>query len=282
MHRTYPTAIAIIAASAFAAHAETALKVMTFNIRWAEAEDGANNWSHRRTILTDAVRAYAPDVVGTQECLEFQAEFIAQTLPEYRWIGVGCAADGTDEMPAIFYRKAILSPIETGVFWLSETPEVPGSKSWETRCIRMATWARFRHIPTDTTFYYFNTHLDHKSEEARANGAKLLVKRAAKLAGDFPVIVTGDFNAPAGTSEPWRIFTDKGYKDAWLEAGKRIGPEGTFGRFGAPREGDTNRIDWILLRGHFQAADCETVLYNEDGWYPSDHYPVVANLILTP
>lgn len=267
---------------ALSACAETPLTIMTFNVRFGTALDGENAWPHRKGILADTIKQCAPDLFGTQECLESQAEFIAETLPDYRWIGLGREANAKGEMSAIFYKKDVLSPIESGNFWVSETPEVPGSKSWNTSCTRMVTWAHFRHVPSNTFFYYFNTHLDHKSEEARQQGAKLLLQRAAAVAGDHPVIITGDFNAFAGEAEAWRILTQGGFTDAWVAAEKKVGPELTFGTFAAPKEGAKGRIDWILFKGPVKATECETVLYNDKGRYPSDHYPVVAKLLLNP
>ncbi len=257
------------------------LKVMSFNLRYATASDGENSWPHRKDILIEAIRAQHPDVLGTQECLDVQAEYIEQKLPEYHWIGMGREKDGQGEMAAVFYRKAVLSPIETGNFWLSETPDVPGTKSWGSSCTRMATWVRFRHIASNTFFYYFNTHFDHASESAREHAAQVLLDRANALQGNPPVIVTGDFNANAENAAAYTTLIEGGFKDAWLAAAKREGPEITFGDFAAPPAGAKGRIDWILMRGPLKVERCETVLYKRDGHYPSDHYPVVAELFLT-
>ena len=265
---------------ALGACAASTVTVMSFNLRYGTAKDGDNSWPNRKTVLTDAIRQCAPDILGTQECLDFQAEFIAQALPEYRWIGIGREPDATGEMSAIFYKKDLLSPIATGNFWLSETPEVPGSRSWNTGCTRMVTWARFRHLPTNAFFYCFNTHFDNSSEEARQHSATLLLERATTMAGELPIIITGDFNAAAEETPAWHTFVDGGFTDAWLAAAKRTGPEMTSGRFAPPREGEKERIDWILFRGAIKCSECETVLYNEQDRYPSDHYPVLTRLAL--
>jgi len=267
---------------ALGACAESTLTVMSFNVRYGTAGDGANAWPHRKTILTDTIRKFAPDVLGTQECLDFQADFIAQTLPEYRWIGIGRERDGKGEMAAVFYKKDLLCPIETGNFWLSETPDVPGSRSWNTECTRMVTWARFRHLPSGASFCFFDTHFDHASEEARQQSAALLARRAAALAGVLPIVIAGDFNAAAEETESWRILAQAGFTDAWVAAERKNGPEITFGDFAAPRAGEKGRIDWVLFRGPLKGAECETVLYNDKGRYPSDHFPVVARLVLSP
>ena len=263
-----------------AACAEPELSVMSFNLRYAAARDGANSWRYRKDTLVNTIKHYEPDVMGVQECLASQSEYIARALPKYHWFGVAREANGKGEFSAVFYKKGVLSPIETGNFWISETPDTPGSQSWGTACTRMATWARFRHIKSNRFFYFFNTHLDHVSSEARQEGAKLLVERIGKTAHGHPTVLTGDFNAQAETSAPWQILVEGGMADAWLSVAERAGPETTVSNFGSFTDLPGHRIDWILTRGQFEVRYCETVLYNESGRYPSDHFPVFARLVL--
>lgn len=262
------------------AAADTALTVMSFNLRYATADDGENAWPHRKDILVRAIERAAPDIIGVQECLGIQAAYIAEKLPEYHWIGIGREDDGGGEMSAIFYRKGKLNPISSDHFWLSETPDVPGSKSWNTACTRMATHVRFWHRETHTFFDCYNTHMDHVSEEARQNGARLIVSRTNLLPRESPAIVTGDFNADAERSVPWQLFADAGFQDAWRVAAERVGPEVTSAGFGPPPSGENSRIDWVLVRGPIRVERCETVVYEENGRYPSDHYPVVARIVI--
>ena len=271
-------AAAFVLILASTASAEVSLSVMTFNVRFGTANDGDNSWEQRKDTVVNTVKEYAPDVVGAQECLDFQAEYIADKLPEYRWFGVGREADGTGEMMAVLYKHTVINPLELGNFWLSETPDVPGSKSWATACTRMVTWARFHHHASKSAFYLFNTHFDHRSEAARVGAAHLLPKRLNLLAGDAPAIVTGDFNAAAENSEPWKVMTQGGLSDAWLAAKKQVGCTMTFGGYNAPKPEGGSRIDWVLTHGPVTVDHCETVLYNEDGRFPSDHYPVFAKV----
>jgi endonuclease/exonuclease/phosphatase family metal-dependent hydrolase len=280
MNWRLPWMTVVALACAYSAWGETPLTVMTFNLRYGLAMDGDNAWPHRRDILVDTIRKCDPDILGTQECLDFQAEYIAEKLPEYRWIGVGRDADGRGEMTAVFYRKKSLMPVESGFLWLSETPEVPGSVSWDTSLTRMATWVRFRQLEKGVVFQYFNTHFDHKGEEARQQSALLLSARIGQLPPEFPAILTGDFNAAAETSAPYKVFMDKGFKDAWTATANRQGPDTTWCGFSAPDPKAHSRIDWILYRGAVEAISCETVVYTENGHYPSDHFPVVAHLQL--
>ncbi|NIA15413.1 MAG: endonuclease [Nitrospiraceae bacterium] len=265
---------------ATAALADLPLDVMSFNIRYGTANDGENAWRHRRDTVIRTIRKYDPDVFGTQECLEFQAQYMAQNLPRYRWIGVGRDADGHGETTAVFYKAKDLIPIESGHFWLSETPGVPGSVSWDSSLTRMVTWVRFHHPKTGTFFHFFNTHFDHVGAEARANSATLVAERIGALGPDAAVILTGDFNARGEASAPWGNLVKGGLRDAWISAEKRVGPVGTFGGWKNPDPANDSRIDWILFRGPVTAQYCETVTYNEKGRYPSDHYPVFARLAI--
>ncbi|HOZ46688.1 MAG TPA: endonuclease/exonuclease/phosphatase family protein [Candidatus Hydrogenedentes bacterium] len=256
------------------------LNVMSFNLRYGLAQDGENSWLHRKDILVNAIREYEPDLLGTQECLEFQADYLAENLADYRWFGMGRDGDRISEQMAVFYRKDVLCPLRSGHFWLSETPDVVGSRSWNTACTRMVTWAEFFNLKTRQRFFYFNTHFDHVSEAARQASARLLLERVNQTAGEVPCIVTGDFNSVGGASEPWRILTDGGLRDSWMVAEERIGPSHTDGVYSAPQPGKDCRIDWILVRGPVAVSRCETVIYNENGRYPSDHYAVFAEMRL--
>lgn len=268
-------------ATALGAFAGTDVTAMSFNIRYGTANDGKDSWEYRREMVVRMIHRYSPTVMGTQECLDFQADYIVRELPEYRWFGVDRDMDTRGERMAVFYRKDTVAPIETGNFWLSETPDVPGSKSWDASCVRMVTWARFYHIKEKRFFYFVNTHLDHRSAEARVEGSLLLAGRTREIVGDDPVIITGDFNENGGTSQPWTNLTHGGFADAWKEADKRVGPSVTNGQFRAPEQGAHSRIDWIMMAGPIKCRRCETVVYSEKGRFPSDHYPVYAEFDFT-
>lgn len=256
------------------------LKVMAFNVRYGTADDGENSWQHRKDILVDTIDEYDPDVIGMQECLKFQADYIAEKLPRYQWLGIGRDKDGGGERVAVLYDVRKLVPINTGHFWLSETPDQPGSKSWDSSLPRITTWVKFYAHEQDRFFYFFNTHFDHRGEDARLQSAKLMTKRITGLAGDTPVVVTGDFNTAAERTEPWGLFTNAEFRDAWLAAEDQKGPAYTFGGWRPIREDVDRRIDWILTRGPVEVALGETVTYNEKGRFPSDHLPVYAELTI--
>ncbi len=266
--------------AAFTASADTTLTVMSFNIRYGTDGHGRNSWGKRRETVANAIKHQQPAVVGLQECIDFQAEYLVAALPEYQWIGMGREADGGHEMTAVLYRKELLSPVETCNFWLSETPDVPGSRSWDSAYERMATQIRFMHRKTGVIFHFVNTHLDSRGKQARLEGAKLIAQHVASVPEDVPVFITADFNALAEHSAPWHLFREAGFSDAWLVAQKQTGPGITFSKFRAPKQDVNARIDWILVRGPVTVQRCETFVYNENGRYPSDHFPIVADITI--
>lgn len=265
-----------------AASADITLQVMSFNIRYGTAMDGDNSWRHRKDIVVDTIRKYSPDLCGLQECLAFQADYIVEQLPEYRWIGVDRDVSGKGEMTAVLYKHKAVSPVASGHFWLSETPDVPASVSWDSSMTRMTTWLHCYHSETKTFFYFYNTHLDHRGKEARKQGISVIANHISELPVDTPVVLTGDFNAVAQNSPPYEVAMNNGFTDSWVAAPEKVGPPITWSGFEAAKDDSDRRIDWVLYRGPVTAIRCETVVYNEEGRYPSDHFPVVATLLISP
>lgn len=255
------------------AAAET-LRVMTFNVRYPAKSDGPDLWDLRKDFLVETIRKHQPDVMGTQELFHLQGEHIVKSLPDYAWFGVSRRGNTEDEHMGVFYRKDRLALVDSGNFWLSETPERPGSQSWEMTLPRMATWGVFESKPSGKRFLLINTHFPHRREDeaARQKCAKLLATRVELYNPAMPVVLTGDFNAPAGGGT-YAILAPL-MKDAWKEAAKKDGPEGTFHGFkGTP--GDA-RIDWIMFRAPWKVASATAITDNRNGRYPSDHFPVLA------
>jgi endonuclease/exonuclease/phosphatase family metal-dependent hydrolase len=181
---------------AVAARPET-LRVMSFNVRYPAKTDGPNVWENRRDLLIATIREKEPDVLGTQELFYEQGQHIIVALPEYTWFGVSRRGGHEDEHMGVFYKPARLRRLSSGNFWLSETPEVPGSMSWNVSLPRMVTWALFEIRSSQHRFYYFNTHFPHRKEdeEARLRCARLIAERIGQLPAGVPVILTGDFTA---------------------------------------------------------------------------------------
>ena len=270
-----------LAAGASTAAAQASVDVMTFNIRTSNGRDGPDAWPQRRTLVAQTIKRFAPQIASLQEALDEQVDYLASALPDYRWLGIDRGLNGgrgLSEYTPIFYRHAELSPIESGNFWLSATPDGPTGTGWRRRVSRIVTWARFHHLATGRQIYVFNTHLTLRRGQAQLDSAKMITQRVAALPADSAVIVTGDFNSVAEESDVWRAVIADGLEDAWVVADERRGPPLTSGRFGPPDGADRGRIDWVLVGGPIGVRSVETVLDNADGRYPSDHYPVVARL----
>lgn len=263
----------LLAATAYA----QPLRVMTFNIRLPIASDGVNDWDARRDLVVQMLRAEDPDVIGTQELFKRQGDELVASLPRFAWLGVDRHGGDEDEHMGVFYRKDRLRVRESGHFWLSDTPEVPGSRTWGNIYPRMVTWARFERLADRATFVLYNTHLPYRDEDepVRIRCAELIQARLDRLPRNERVILTGDFNAPPES----RVHTllSAHLADAWTAASRRSGPEATFHDFtGKPQR----RIDWILFRG-LTATSAKTVTTQRDGRYPSDHFPVIAEFELS-
>ncbi|RYD54902.1 MAG: endonuclease/exonuclease/phosphatase family protein [Sphingomonadales bacterium] len=250
-----------------------ALRVMTFNVRLPIASDGPNAWPHRRALAARTVAAASPDIIGTQELFKEQGDYLVEQLPQYAWIGVGRRGGDGDEHMGLFYRRDRLQLLKSGNFWLSDTPEVPGSMTWGNIYPRLVTWGQFR-TRGGRRFFVFNTHFPYRAEddEARRKCAELLLRRIGSIAGKARVVLTGDFNTTPD-SEVHRLLTAK-LADAWLGNRRPAGPAETFHNFTGKAD---RRIDWILTRG-FKVRRAETITAHEGGLYPSDHFPVIAEL----
>lgn len=257
------------------------LCVMTYNLRYASATP-PNAWPQRRPLMRELITNVAPDIMGTQEGLQTQLQDLASDLPDYDWVGIG-RDDGKvkGEFMAVFYRKARLEALATNHFWLSDTPEIPGSTTWGNSNRRMVTWLKFRDRLTGGEFFLFNTHFDHQIQPAREKSAELVRKRVTELETKLPVILIGDFNAAAEANKAYEILTNGNFfADAWTTATTRHNEGiGTFNDF-KPGIRPGARIDWILTRGAVTVERAETVTFSRDGQFPSDHFPVVAWLKL--
>lgn len=260
------------------------IKVMTWNIRLDTPDDGKNQWLYRRDAMGQVIHKQLPDILGVQEAMDNQMKDLRKRLKGYRSIGVA-RDDGkkAGEYSAIFYNKKKLTPIRCGTFWLSETPDVPGSRGWDAACNRVVTWAEFEHKPSRSHFVMMNTHFDHMGDTARVESAHLIIKKAASLSEKLPVIVTGDFNVTE-KNRAYRILTSAENEvvlsDTRKRAGAEIsGPDFSFTGFN-PEITPTELIDFIFATWDIKVISNTILLFDNTQPYLSDHLPVTAVLEL--
>ncbi len=264
------------------------LNIMTFNIRLATQADGYNYWGNRTDLVRSMIEYHDAEIVGLQEAMRVQLDDLARMLPNYEWYGV-CRTDGTttpdpdNEFSAILYKKDRLERLDGATFWLSETPEIPGSKSWDAAITRIVTWAKFRDKQSGKEFFHFNTHFDHVGAKAREESAKLILTRIAAIAGDAPVVLTGDFNCEP-TDTPYLIITDKKdrrhLQDAlFISKMPHHGPLSTWSGFSFPGV-PGRRIDYIFVNDQISVLKHGILAESWSGRFPSDHLPVLAKMVI--
>jgi len=258
------------------------LKVMTFNLRTGMALDGENSWIYRKEIVRDLLSQERPAVMGTQEGWFFQLQYIRENVPGYEWEGEARLGLGVDEYCAVFYRVEVFELLDTGTFWLSDTPEAPRSVFSENQlCPRIVTWVELQAKADGFHFFEFNTHFDTTDlDEVPQRSAALLVRQIAAIAGEAPVIVTGDFNELVG-SEAYQILTGalvyEGVTGALIDpwVALDLPEEGSSHSFTGVSP-SPSRIDWVLTSADFTPLAGEVSHYEQDGHYPSDHFPVIV------
>lgn len=215
-------------------------------------------------------------MLGTQELLSNQFNDLSGLLTGYQGVGVG-RLDGVEsgEYCAVFFRKDRFTLLDSGTFWLSETPEVVGSLGWDGACERIATWVVLRDRDGRELFF-IDTHLDHVGQVARDEGVSLLMKRIETLSGGRPVILTGDFNSEPGSSVVAHVQKDGVLRDAKAIAAQRSGTDWSFSDFGQIPEAERPLLDYIFVSGDIEAVRYEVLPDTFDGGYVSDHAPVMA------
>lgn len=273
--------ILLFVAVSIRAEAVEPLRVMTFNIRYGTAQDGENEWNKRRDLVFATVHKFDPHVLGLQEALALQIDEIRESVVGYELVGVG-RDDGrrAGEFSCLLVKTDRCVVEDSGTFWLSDTPEKPGSKSWGNDITRISTWALLGDKEGQTRFHVFNTHWDHQSQPSREKSATLLVERvAARQPAKTPFLVMGDFNA--GERNPaFRMLIDSPLelRDSFRILHPDAREVGTFNGFRGQRTGE--KIDAILVSPAWTVVSAE-IDHTADGRrYPSDHFPVTATVEL--
>jgi endonuclease/exonuclease/phosphatase family metal-dependent hydrolase len=255
------------------------LKVGTFNVRWDYPGDGEQRWKYRQEHFSQLLREWSPDLLGLQEPLREQLDDIRGLLPDHEEFGVG-REDGLleGEFCPILFRKDRLQILTSGTFWLSDTPDVPGSRHWGNRIPRICTWARLQDLCTGQSFYLYNTHLDHESQAARERGVALVMDMIKQRPSHDPAILTGDFNAlpdnPAIIS--LKMSVSPVPVDAVFAASPASAEQGTFHGFTGRAKGE--RIDYIFVSPEWRIKDARVLSAGMEPPYPSDHFPVGITL----
>lgn len=257
------------------------LRVMSFNIRYGTANDGANHWDKRKALVAEVIADARPDVLGVQEALYPQIAYLLQVLPGYAMVGVG-RDDGVraGEYSALLYRTDALTVARSDTFWFSDTPDRVASTSWGNTITRICTWAQFTSAD-GRPLYVYNVHLDHQSQPSRERSAALLRARIEARDPKAPVVVTGDFNAGEKNVAVTTMLRGGLLRDTFRVAQPTASPVGTFTGFTLDRI-DGEKIDYIFATPDWDVIEAAIVRTSRDGRYPSDHFPVTATLRLPP
>ncbi len=254
------------------------LRSITYNLRYDNPEDPVV-WADRKEKIADLLLSQDPDIFGVQEALEHQSAELQALLPSYARYSVG-RDDGklAGEQTAIFYQKEKFDLLRKSTFWLSETPEVVASKSWDAAITRICSWGEFREKNSGRKFFVFNTHFDHMGEVARLESMKLIREKISELAGAAPFVLLGDFNFEPAEA-PYSVVKNWGVQDVFLTAETSQSKPCTWTGFQV--EGaECRRIDYIFVSEKFLAKSCSILGDNDGMYFPSDHSPVVTDVVL--
>ncbi len=254
------------------------LTVMSFNIRYGTANDGDNSWPNRDHLVMAVFRERNAQIVGVQEALAFQLDEITAEFPHYAVIGVGRDDGKTKgEYSAILYDTRRFAVDASGTFWLSDTPEIVASTSWGNSITRICTWARLINRDSGEALYVYNAHYDHRSQDSREQSSRLIAQRIANRAHTDPVVLMGDFNA-GETNPAIRTLIESGLNHTYRAVHPDATEVGTFNAFEGTPDGEM--IDHIFTSPTIEIIEADIDRTNDDGRYPSDHYPVWATIEL--
>ena len=249
----------------------------TYNLR-VPCDQPPYDWASRLPRVLASIETDRFDIFGVQEAVKRQLDDVLSATG-FAKVGVGRDdfAEG-GEHSCIVYDPKRFTLLDGGTFALSETPDVAGSKSWNTSCPRIASWGKFKDSATGRDFCYYNTHLDHVSERARVEGIKMVVVHAGKNGGGLPLVLTGDFNAHPD-SETYRVASSLLRDAATVSETAKTGPEATFHAY-HQREVTQKPIDYIFVSDGIQVKSFAVDGRKFCGDWPSDHYPVYAELAM--
>jgi len=239
--------------------------------------DGPNQWDNRKQQVVDLIDEYDLNFIGLQEVLPMQFDYLRRELNQFSWIYRTRETDPSlGEGTPIGYLTSEWDTVWTETFWLSATPEIPGSNTWQAACNRVATWALFTHMHSGDSILVCNTHYDHIAQEAREKSSLLIMSKLEDSGLDCPFILMGDLNA-APNNPSVLTLTDKLY-DPYLDFHASDSVHGTFNGFKGIQKG--NRIDYIFFQGISEVGALDIVRDHVNGQYPSDHFPIFSEFIM--
>jgi len=254
------------------------MRILCCNILKSDAEDGINNWEHRRDLCGGIIGRREPDIVCFQEMRRNQYLDMQKALRRFDAWGLSKTATCPHPINAIFAHSQRFECLPAGGYWLSETPHVAGSASWGSASIRLANWVRFKNIDSDQEFRIINTHLDHVGETARLQQAQMIVEDAFAYPSDYPQILCGDMNAEPESSVI-DLFTAGGWRDTYSALHDRNDADFTYHAFqGHRHQTNQRKIDWIFARGTLKPFHAAIIRECAGDRYPSDHYFVEADV----
>ena len=258
------------------AYAQT-YRIATYNVRYDNKGDSLNPWQQRLPGIVQMINFYDFDIFGAQEVLNNQREDLSKALPGFDYIGIGREdGDKKGEFSPIYFKTDKFKLLQKGTFWLAETTDKP-VKGWDAALPRICSWGQFEDRKTGLRFFMFNTHFDHRGVQARKQSAQLILDKIKSIAGNAPVVLTGDFNVDQFNESYTLLNTSGVMKDAFTTAPIKLATNGTFNSFDITTKTD-RRIDHIFLTAAFEAKRYGILTDTYNGKFPSDHFPVMIEV----
>ncbi len=258
------------------------IQVATYNIR-GPRDSSPNDWNSRFPRMVQTIKENGFDIFGVQEGMKGAMNDLLSELDHFEWFGIGREKKKDGEHCAIFYNTLKFRLIEKGTFWLSDSPNTPGSIAWNAGCPRVCTWGFFEELKTRVRFYFVNTHLDNASALARSQGASAIIMHFLREIELYPFILTGDFNS-SSADQPYLIVQAHGLTDSRIisETDHYGAGDETFHNFKVNRKERTNRtpIDFIFVNKKLRVLTHGTINDFRDGLASSDHFAVTAQIQL--
>ena len=252
------------------------VKVISYNIRYDNPDDGMDIWKNRRSTIVKFISSQSPDFIGLQEVTNTQLMYLNSNLFDYNYVGVGRDDGKTKgEYSPIYFDQSKYELIKSNTFWLSETPDLV-SVGWDASMERICTFGLFESKINGLKLWVFNTHLDHIGNIAKKKSVDLILKKINDLTkkNDY-VIITGDFNLSENSLPIKKL--QKIYNDVLYKVDKKNNFLGTFNNFQL-KSFPKKRIDYIFFNNFKLIRSWHGNVKTRKGRWASDHHPVISLL----